>query len=162
MNRPDDLGDLLDRGYRYALSLAHNNEAAQDLLQDACLRISRRGGPWNIRYLITTIRNRHIDVHRRAQKIQFSSLDDFDLMGEVDVTMSSIDPQLEAALAQLNDDERELLYLSVMEGYSAGEIAKLTKRPRGTILSSLHRSKKKLERLLTVNASERAGEGKSE
>lgn len=148
----EPLDDLLHRGYRYALSLTHNSETAQDLLQDACLRISRRGGPWSIRYLITTIRNRHIDLQRRSSKLDFTSLDEFDLIGDVDVTMRSFDPQLERALAQLNEDERELLYLSVMEGYSASELAKLTKRPRGTILSSLHRSKKKLQKLLTLSA----------
>lgn len=106
--------------------------------------------------MITTIRNRHIDIHRRSQKFDFAPLDDFDLIGEIDVTMSSFDPALERALAQLNDDERELLYLSVMEGYSTGEIAKLTKRPRGTILSMLHRSKKKLQKLLTLSAGARS------
>lgn len=158
----EPLDDLLHRGYRYALSLTHNSEAAQDLLQDACLRISRRGGPWSIRYLITTIRNRHIDLQRRSAKLDFTSLDDFDLIGEVDVTMRSFDPELERALAQLNDDERELLYLSVMEGYSAAELARLTKRPRGTVLSTLHRSKKKLQKLLTLSANDGIGESQSE
>lgn len=152
-NRPDNLDDLLDRGYRYALSLTHNNEAAQDLLQDACLRISRRGGPWNIRYLITTIRNRHIDDHRRASRLDFTELNDSSLIGDIDVNFTSFDPQLEMALAELRDDERELLYLSVMEGYSAREIAKLTNRPRGTVLSLIHRAKKKLERYLSESES---------
>lgn len=146
---PHSLDDLLNRGYRYALSLTHNSEAAQDLLQDACLRLSRRGGPWNIRYLITTIRNRHIDVQRRAAKIAFSPIEESDLIDEIDFSVLMVDPQLEAALDLLRAEEREMLFLSVVEEYSASEIATLTKKPRGTILSILHRTKKKLQKLLT-------------
>jgi RNA polymerase sigma-70 factor (ECF subfamily) len=40
------------------------------------------------------------------------------------------------------------LYLAVVEGYTAEEIAELTSRPRGTILSLLHRTKAKLCDLL--------------
>jgi len=145
----DALGDLLNRGYRYALSLAHDADMAQDLLQDACLRLSRRGGPWKVGYLITTIRNCYIDGYRRSQKFEFSSIDNLNLVGDVDVYMTSLDPQLESALAQLRIEERELLYLSIIEGYSAGELAKLTEKPRGTILSILHRAKKKLRGILT-------------
>lgn len=145
----ESLDELLNRGYRYALSLTHSSEAAQDLLQDACLRISRRGGPWKVSYLITTIRNRHIDQQRRAAKLEFSPIDENDLIGEIDFSVLMVDPQLEAALDLLRAEEREMLFLSVVEEYSASEIAKLTKKPRGTILSILHRTKKKLQKLLT-------------
>lgn len=147
-NYVNNLDELLNRGYRYALSLTRNSDVAQDILQDACLRLSRRGGPWNIRYLNTTIRNRYIDQQRRAAKLDFGPLNETDLVDELDLSILLVDPQLEAALDLLRSEEREILYLSVIEGYSASEIAKLTKRPRGTILSSLHRTKKKLAKLL--------------
>ncbi len=153
-NSADDLDELLHRGYRYALSLAHDCEMAQELLQDACLKISRRGGPWQIRYLITTIRNGYIDSYRRAKKFDFYPIDEFDLIGDIDVVLTALDPQLEAALAQLREGERELLYLSIMEEYSASELAALTERPRGTILSTLHRAKQKLRTFLTQNVYE--------
>jgi len=150
---PQESGELIDellnRGYRYALSLSHDDDVAQDLLQEACLRISRRNGPWKIQYLITTIRNCYIDGYRRAQKVDFSSIENLDLMGDSDVCLTSLDPALETALAQLRLDERELLYLSIMEGYTASELAKLMKKPRGTILSTLHRAKNKLRAFLT-------------
>ncbi|MEM7533505.1 MAG: RNA polymerase sigma factor [Chloroflexota bacterium] len=145
----NQLDDLLHRGYRYALSLTHDADSAQDLLQESCLRITRRGGPWQIHYLITTIRNGYIDGYRRAQKIEFSSLDHLDIMGDIDVQLTSLDPTLEAALAQLRFEERELLYLSIMEGYTASDLAALMDKPRGTILSTLHRAKRKLRELLS-------------
>ena len=51
---------------------------------------------------------------------------------------------LSAALAELSPGERELLFLAVIEEYTAVEIARLTGRPRGTVLSSIHRTKQKL------------------
>ena len=50
-------------------------------------------------------------------------------------------------LAKLRDIEREALFLHIVEGYSANEIATLTGRPRGTVLSLIHRSRKKLAAL---------------
>ncbi|MEM9776786.1 MAG: sigma factor-like helix-turn-helix DNA-binding protein, partial [Chloroflexota bacterium] len=76
-------------------------------------------------------------------------------VGDVDMMLSSFDPQLESALAQLQDDVREMLYLSAVEGYSVTELAELTQRPRGTILSLLHRTKKSLRALLSDPISNR-------
>lgn len=149
IDQSENIDELLQNGYRYALALTHDSQLAEDLLQTACLKISRRGGPWNIRYLITTLRNAHIDNLRRSRKLDFYPIDDEDLVGDVDMLLSSFDPQLESALAQLQDDVRELLYLSVVEDYSVTELAELTQRPRGTILSLLHRTKKRLRSLLS-------------
>ncbi len=150
----DGLDDILHRGYRYAFSLTHDDEMAQDILQEACLKISRRGGPWQIPYLVTTIRNTYFDSLRRSRKIKFEPLDDLDFMGDIDITLTSFDPQLETALGQLRADARELLYLSVVEGYSANELAELTQRPRSTILSILYRTKQKLRIFLAQDMPE--------
>lgn len=40
----EDLPMLMQRAYRYALSLTHEPEEARDLVQDAAMSISRRGG----------------------------------------------------------------------------------------------------------------------
>lgn len=150
MNEPhENLDQLLQNGYRYALALTHDVQLAEDLLQTACLKISRKGGPWEIRYLVTTLRNAHIDNLRRSRKLDFYPIDDEDLVGDVDMMLSSFDPELESALAQLQDDVRELLYLSAVEDYTVSELAELTQRPRGTILSLLHRTKKSLRALLS-------------
>ena len=61
----------------------------------------------------------------------------------------AVDAQaLHRALGTLRPDERETLFLAVVEGYTAQEIADMTQRPRGTILSLLHRTKEKLRNLL--------------
>jgi len=60
------------------------------------------------------------------------------------------DRQLQSALATLRVREREALFLSVIEGYTAQEIAELTLSSRGTILSLIHRARQKLNQRLTA------------
>jgi len=55
---------------------------------------------------------------------------------------------LHKALGRLRVEERETLFLAVVEGFSTQEIAAMTNRPRGTVLSMLHRTKSKLRKLL--------------
>ena len=51
---------------------------------------------------------------------------------------------LEHHLVCLRPIEREVLFLSVVEGYTADEIAAMQSTVRGTILSMLSRAKKKI------------------
>ena len=149
--RPE-LDELLERAFRYALSLTHNRHQAEELLQDACLALSRRDGPWRIDYLISVIRNRHIDLYRHNSRLKQRPLREIDrvhgngqLNGQVNGQVNGPSHDvLSAALAELSPGERELLFLAVIEEYTTVEIAHLTGRPRGTVLSSIHRTKQKL------------------
>ena len=152
---PDSIDALLERGYRYAFSLAHDAVEAEDLVQDACLSILASDGSWELAYLFTTIRNRFIDRYRRNRKILFLSLDHEGEGSEGDHADLNWDGpdvlqngQLGRALGSLRPEEREALFLAVVEGYTAEEISELTARPRGTILSLLYRTKAKLRDFL--------------
>jgi RNA polymerase sigma-70 factor (ECF subfamily) len=151
---PPGAAVLLTSGYRYALSLTHDASAAEDLLQDACLAILGAGGPWERPYLFVTLRNKFIDHCRREAKIRFLSLEGGDELRPLDAADDWEAPdalrygQLERALGALRFEEREALFLAAVEGYTADEIGKLTSRPRGTVLSLLHRAKAKLRTLL--------------
>jgi RNA polymerase sigma factor (sigma-70 family) len=143
----DSLEALLQRAYRYALSLTHKHSWAEDLVQEACVRISKRRGPWDFAYIRMVIKNIFIDQYRKQQKISFQSLESATI--ESNEPMSEeLDEDLEKALGQLRPEEREMLYLNAVENYSAAELAQLAKRPRGTILSMIHRAKEKLRRCL--------------
>jgi len=152
---PDGVDALLERAYRYAFSLAHDAIEAEDLLQDACLSILASGGSWEQGYVFTTIRNRFIDRYRRNRKILFLSIDHEEQVSAADPAHLNWDApdvlqngHLSRALGSLRAEEREALFLAVVEGYTAEEIAILTARPRGTILSLLYRTKAKLRDLL--------------
>jgi len=147
----EDLAELMQRAYRYALSLTHEPEAARDLVQDAAMSVSRRGGPWNIRFMTTVVRNRFIDLYRRARKVPFESLDDSVAAPLEDESVEGpVDEGLmDLILGSLKPSEREVLYLSAVEDYTTAEIAEMTGRPRGTVLSILHRTKHKLRHRLS-------------
>ncbi|MEM9252167.1 MAG: RNA polymerase sigma factor [Planctomycetota bacterium] len=150
----DALDDLLTRGYRYALSLTHDATAAEDILQEACVGISRRGGPWHVGYLFASVRNAWVDTHRGR------SLD------TVPLTNAEHEPAadrqvgdglehretLDRLLGELNPAEREAVFLMVVEGYTAAEVAELVGSPRNTVLSRVHRGKTRLRRLLLEEA----------
>ncbi|MCK4412554.1 MAG: RNA polymerase sigma factor [Candidatus Eisenbacteria sp.] len=158
-----DLHLLLQRGYRFAFSLTHDETAAEDLVQDAWLSILRAAGPWTVAYLLTAIRNRFIDQWRRDRLVGFEPLSDDQprlVGGEPDLWSDGHEIGIRAralkrALDQLSPDERSALYLSAAEGYTAQEIANLFDKPRGTILSMVFRAKEKLRRQLRFNAGER-------
>src|SRR5437867_1834294 len=152
---PDDIDGLLEAGYRYAFALAHDASDAEDLLQDAVVSILAAGGAWERHYLFVTIRNRFIDRRRRNRKILFLALDTDDERHEVDLADQNWEAPdvfsadlLQEALGALRSVEREALFLSIVEGYTAEEIARMTGRSRGTILSILYRTKAKLRKLL--------------
>jgi RNA polymerase sigma-70 factor (ECF subfamily) len=155
-----DLDDLVNRGYRFALSLTHDVARAEDLTQDAWFAILRCRGPWSREYLFTTIRNRFIDEYRRDKRVEVEPLE-----GHAEVEAGP-DPQdwdvgspfaatnglFDEALGHLNPDERAVLYLAAVEEYTAQQIANLLDRPRGTVLSTIHRARGKLRKLMATDS----------
>ena len=53
--------------------------------------------------------------------------------------------QVSAFTEQLNTEENELLYYWAVEGYTVQELSDETGKPKGTLLSKLHRIRKKAE-----------------
>lgn len=134
--------ELLNRGYRYALSLTYHHDDAFDLVQGSYLKIVEKNKPLIISYLITTIRNQFIDEKRRDKirlkwEKQLSNKDGYE-------QGIGVEPVLEKLLSTLPPRNREILFLSIVEEYTAQEISDLMSIPRGTVLSILSRTKKKL------------------
>jgi len=142
------VGALLDAGYRYALALSHDPAAAADLVQDAWVAVLRAGRPAPGRgYLLRAIRSRFVDdLRRRPRLLPTRRLDPDGLAGPADEP-PAIDPgdgALDAALAGLRHEEREALELMLVEGFSATAAGRVLGKPRGTVLSLVHRAKAKL------------------
>ena len=150
-NASGELNDLVARGYRFALSLTNQPDAASDLLHDAWFALLRRGGPWNRQYLFTTVRNRFIDRYRHEQLLRAEPIDEqAEAPCEDDAASSSesftLNGNLAAVLDELGPEERAVLFLSAVEGLTAQAIADLLEWPRGTVLGVIHRAKAKLRR----------------
>ncbi len=146
---------MLRRAYKYALSLTHDPVQAEDLLQDAWVRVLSSGKARELPYLLRTIRNRFIDRYRKEKGAQLVALTEVPDEVEEDLLLerSYQRESIERALGELGPEEREILYLSWVEGYTAQEIGELQDRPRGTILSLLFRAKKKMRKLLEKKSS---------
>jgi len=144
--------ELLQSGYRYALSLTHRGHDAEDLLQEAWLNLCRRYGAASSRAaLYTAIRNLFIDRCRRNRVLAFDSMDE---LAQPIAAPPEAPPgtagDVETLLSQLRPGEREAVYLHYIEGRTAEEIGTLTKQPRGTVLSLLHRALKKLQQTVST------------
>ncbi len=140
---------MLQRLYRYGYSLTDNEAAAHDLLQSAVERYYR-ADPDSIRsatpWIRRVMRNQFIDQRRRQQRFPEVELE----LGAMDIGLQNLENQviaaveLDAVWKQLTVEEREMLHLWAVEGYSTQEIATATDTPRNTILSRIHRLRQKL------------------
>ena len=152
------LDELLQRGYRYAVSLTHDPARAEDLLHDAWVAILQAGGARAVGYLFSSIRSRFINQARHERLVPMVQWDEALDRGLLDSTAAAENAPngrlrasqgaLERALSQLRPIEREALFLAAVEGHTAAEIADLTQQSRGTVLSLIHRARAKLRRFL--------------
>lgn len=137
----------MQHGFRYAFALTHRPEDAEDLVQEAWLNLCRRYGRVETRaVLLTTVRNLFIDQCRRKKIVVFESLDQPEppVLPVVSGEEPGVKGDLDALLGLLRPAERELLFMHYYEGRTAEEISRLLGHPRGTVLSSIHRSIAKL------------------
>ncbi len=151
----------LNRLYRYCRSLCEQESDAFDLLQNAverCLKSPPDNSAATYSYTMRTIRNVFIDQYRRNQKIAFELFDeatqavDYDIASLEDVALDRF--ELDQVWPTLSVVEREILFLWAVEGYSTDEVASQLEKPRNTILSIIHRMRKRLSK--TVHAAQGA------
>lgn len=134
--------DLLQSGYRYALSLTHNEHDAEDLVQDVWLKLYINSSNKKSKSLLfTSIRNLFIDRYRKNKLLIIEEFQETDQHEELSEQMDIAD--IEKCLSKLRPEEREALFLNGIEEFTANEIAELTKQPRSTVLSLISRGKKK-------------------
>ncbi|MEM6797138.1 MAG: sigma-70 family RNA polymerase sigma factor [Acidobacteriota bacterium] len=139
--------EILQSGYRYALSLTGDPSEAEDLAQQGWLRLFKRyGGARGVSAMLTTVRRLFIDRYRRGRRVPLVALEDLQEEPR-DLAMPTVGRvDMERLLARLRSAEREALYLHAVEGRTAAEIAELTGQSRNTVLSLIHRGRKKLAR----------------
>lgn len=150
----------------YGRALTRDLGEADDLVQDCLLKamekqhLYKRGT--NLRaWLLTVLRNLFINDYRRKQArgTPLSFDENFhDAKGPEPMSASrATRDQIEAALASLPAEQREVVVLIPMQGFSYEEVAEITKVPLGTVRSRLSRARTALKRILDRDAS--AGPG---
>ncbi len=138
------------RAFRAAYLIVHDVAAAEDIAQESFLaalraldRFDRRRpfGAWLHRIVV----NRAIDWTRARQLRAEAELVD---AHAAPPDAEPLDGTLLAALAALPPDQRAVIVLRHLLGYTPGEIAKTLELPRGTVNSRLRRGLDSLEEQL--------------
>ena len=145
--------DRLNRLYRYAFTLTCDESEAFDLVQDTverCLKNPPHSTHALDAWARRILRNRFIDIKRRqsvVEELPASEAIDTELVA---IDVSSLEQviidqdQLRRIWAKLQPVEREILYYWAVEEMSAEEIADVMATRRGTVLSRIHRLRKRL------------------
>ncbi len=144
--------------YRVARRLTRSTTEAEDLVQDALLRAYRGFDGFDGRYprawLLTILRNTHYNRLRKrrpdllddevAQRLPDQGVD-----GRQDGTSEralhdQFDPLVRDAIAALSANHRAVVALVDLDGLSYQEAADLLEVPVGTVMSRLHRARRKV------------------
>ena len=159
----DRFAQLIRQHYRAlygaAYRLTRSAADAEDLVQEVCVRAYPRIGEierleqprgWLMRVLFRLF----IDLRRRYERKHVRAIDDNEEFAsgvpsppeEFDHAVDR--SRIEAAWQHLSQEQRLLLVLHDIEGYSLAEIHSMTGLKDGTIKSRLHRARVRLGRLL--------------
>ena len=153
-----DFHDLLEpqipRLRRYSRALTRDTQRADDLVQDTLVRALMKQDRWepgtNLRaWLFTLMHNQYVNNVRRANREAGTiDIDDVSssLVATTDPTASRQLYELERALGQLAAEQREVILLVGLEGFSYEDVAKILAVPVGTVRSRLSRGRESLRR----------------
>ena len=149
--------------YKLAFRFSGQRDDAEDLVQDVLLKLFPRLeemqkveklGPWLARVLY----RQFIDKYRHQQRspVEYSD-DDQQLysshpskLGSPEQLVESgiIQSSLQHALNQLNEEQRLVVLMHDVEGYSLQEIHQVIDVPTGTLKSRLSRARSRLREIL--------------
>lgn len=169
----------LDAGHNLARWLMRNDQDAEDVIQESCMKAMRgfdsfRGGDFRA-WFLTIVRNTsftwlHRDRNSPRSAAELSTEDTAEVAADIqtydpqEIAIRAADAELvRRAIAALPVALRETVVLREMEGLSYKEIGKITGIPIGTVMSRLARGRKLLQETLMTNDQlppEAAREGK--
>jgi len=155
----------LDSAYRFARWLSRSRPDADDVVQEAMLRAWRAfdalrepdAKPW----LLAIVRNCAASAHRREQRRGHVPLPEEQDSGDAALVATTGDPEgaameleqqrvLRRLLAELPEEQREVLVLREIEELNYREIAAVIGVPIGTVMSRLARARAALRVLWTA------------
>lgn len=150
--------------YRFALSLARNEDDACDLVQQTFVVLLTKGhqlrDPSKLKtWLFTTLFREFTASRRRSYRFSRQSFEDENQ--EWQAVAPTVVDQLDAknvlnALHQVDEVFRAPLSLFYLEDHSYKEIAEILGVPIGTVMSRIARGKKQIRSALALESAEQA------
>ena len=162
--------------YSTALRMTHNQNDAEDLVQETMYKAFRAFDQfqrntnfraWAFRILVNTYITAYRKAIRQPTKISYDDLEEFYLYKKLDESLSLQENSKEDFLENLFEDDvkdalenlpyqfRLVVLLCDVEGFSYNEIANIIDAPLGTVMSRLYRGRKLLQRYLWGYAKKR-------
>jgi RNA polymerase sigma-70 factor, ECF subfamily len=147
----------LDAAYNLARWLTRNDQDAEDVVQEACLRAFKFFGGFyggdGRAWLLTIVRNtcytwlRHNRAHELTTPFDEAIHDvEYDALNPETLLLHHADQLLlRQALEALPVEAREVIILRELEGLSYKEIGVIADIPLGTVMSRLARARKRLQ-----------------
>nr|WP_235832211.1 sigma-70 family RNA polymerase sigma factor [Aquirufa rosea] len=162
----------LDAMYNFALRLTNDEDDAQDLVQDTCLKAYRfinsfEPGTYAKAWLFRILKNNFINDYRKKSrgpsKVEFEWVeqsfageDDPEPSHQADLHAETVNEMLgdeiTKAIQALPVDFRMIIILCDLEEFSYEEMAKILNIPIGTVRSRLHRARALLKDSLATYA----------
>lgn len=167
---------LLDQLYGGALRLTRNPADAEDLVQETYIKAFQAFDSFtqgtNLKaWMYRIMTNLYITNYRKAQRrptqTSAEEITDYQLLSsashesqglesaEVEALKKLPTSEISEALNALSEDYRMVVYYADVEGLAYKEIAEIMGVPLGTVMSRLHRGRKKLRDALKDVAGER-------
>lgn len=144
--------------YRVALYTLGNPQDAEDAVAETFLEaykgiknLSDESKVKNWFFTILSARcKRHIATYvKKKDEVDLDSLGELGKEPVADDLVSSGRLEIRDALGEISREERIIVSLSVLEGYTAKEIAGMMEMPQGTVSSKLYRAFKKLRAVMS-------------
>jgi len=170
LTQPPGLADFerrimphLDAAYSLARFLVRNDQDAEDVVQEACLRAFRFyesfRGENSRAWFLKIVRNTSFTALQRArsheadvvfdEELHSAETAQIDVGGQLD---RDLDRQIvRAAIEELPAEFREVITLRELEDCSYKEIADIANIPLGTVMSRLARARRQLYLILSKN-----------
>jgi RNA polymerase sigma-70 factor, ECF subfamily len=145
---------------RVARALTRSSADAEDLVQDTMIRalrsIERFDGRHPRAWLLTILRNTHINRNRRRRPQLLddpdSAFNDLAVVASADRADTSVeaafDAEIDRALAALDPPFRQVIQLVDVDGLTYAEAAEAIGVPTGTVMSRLHRARSRIREQL--------------